>query len=237
MKHAIIRQLKKTLFRLSGGSLCSLVPMLALLASVVTPAPAPVPVSARTAVVEAPRMSGDVLQIDSVLAHRAPELGLPLRRRVAEAVIEESKEAGLDPLFVLGIIELESAFDGEAVSNVGARGLMQLMPVTAEYVARLEGLNLTAEEIFRDPAIQIRLGIRYYARLSRRVGNTDHALMAYNAGPERVKQALAAGDVERFRNYVDVVKRNHARFRRGLNPIDESALARIELPAAASAIP
>jgi soluble lytic murein transglycosylase-like protein len=167
----------------------------------------------------------DLAQVDGVLSRRVPELGLSLRRRVADAILEESRTAGFDPLLILGLIEVESEFDGAATSGAGARGLMQLRPVTAEYLAAVEGLRLTVEEIYRDPAIQVRLGVRYLSRLERRFRSLDLALMAYNAGPEKLKATLETGEAERFRNYVKAVKRRAAHFRAALAVAAEGALA------------
>ncbi|MGI5861766.1 MAG: lytic transglycosylase domain-containing protein [Myxococcales bacterium] len=191
-----------------------------------SPAPASEPVAG--ARVERAPLPPEVAQIDRILAERAPELGLALRWRVAAAIIEESKAAGFDPLLVLGLIEVESEFDGVAVSWAGARGLMQLRPVTAGYLAELEGVRLTTEEIYRDPALQVRLGVRYLARLQKRFRSLDLALMAYNAGPEKLRQSLATGDIERFRNYPRAVRRNHARFRNAVRLAQENALAQAD---------
>jgi soluble lytic murein transglycosylase-like protein len=188
----------------------------------------PLPVAEQQAGLAAP--GPELLEIDRVLAERAPELGLALRRRVAGAIVEESLAAGLDPLFVLGLIAVESDFAGDAVSWAGARGLMQLRPVTAGYLAELEGIKLTTEEIYRDPAVQVQLGVRYLARLQKRFGSLDLALMAYNAGPEKLRQSLAAGDIERFRNYPRAVRRSYQRFRVALRLDPDGALAQAELP-------
>lgn len=169
----------------------------------------------------------DLMQIDQVLAHRAPELGLLLRRRVAEAILEESRRAHYDPMFVLGLIETESSFIGDATSVAGARGLMQLMPVTLDYLAGLEGVRLSAEEIYCDPAMQVRIGVRYLSRLEKRFKSLDLALMAYNGGPGRLEQALAEGDADAwFGNYVRTVRLHQARFRRRL----PSSLAQADRP-------
>lgn len=169
----------------------------------------------------------DLMEIDRVLAYRAPELGLALRRRVAEAILDESKKAHYDPMMVLGLIETESAFVGDAVSVAGARGLMQLMPVTLEHIVSLESVRLTPQEIYRDPAMQVRLAVRYLNRLEKRFRNFDLALMAYNGGPGRLEQALQEGDSEAwFGNYVRTVKLHQARFRRHL----PASLAQIESP-------
>ena len=158
----------------------------------------------------------DLALIDSVLAKRAPELGLVLRAQVSRAIAEEARRAGYDPLLILAIIDVESDFDPEAVSSRGARGLMQIQPVTLHWFAEKQGLRLTKEEMAADPALCVRLGIRYLRSLQERFGgDLPTALMAYNAGPDRIRQALRERAVEPFRFYPRRVKRDFERFRRG----------------------
>ena len=158
----------------------------------------------------------DLALIDSVLAKRAPELGLVLRSQVSRAISEEARRAGYDPLLILAIIDVESDFDPEAVSSRGARGLMQIQPVTLHWFAEKQGLRLTKEEMAADPALCVRLGIRYLRNLQDRFGgDLPTALMAYNAGPDRIRQALRERAVEPFRFYPRRVKRDFERFRRG----------------------
>ena len=181
-------------------------------------------------VAEVEEIDADVLKIDGVLRVRAPQLGLEIRRRVAVAITEEADRARFDPLFVLALIDVESDFAQDAVSYAGARGLMQLRPQTLEYIAGKEGVKLTATEIYRDPAMQVRLGIRYLSTLEKRFGNLNLALMAYNAGPERIRQSLIEGDIERFKGYVGLVRRNFALFRRGEQLAQDAALAQASPP-------
>lgn len=154
-------------------------------------------------------------RIDAVLARRGPGLGLRLRQQLAVAIAEESRAANFDPLLILAIVDVESEFRESAVSNMGARGLMQIQPVTLQYVAQREGIKLTQKEIEADPALRVRLGIRYLKYLSSRFGNDlDLALMAYNAGPTRVQLAARQRDLEQFRNYVRAVRREYAVLKR-----------------------
>jgi soluble lytic murein transglycosylase len=150
-------------------------------------------------------------RIDAVLARRGPGLGLRLREQLAHAIAEESKAAGFDPLLVLAVIQVESEFIESAVSNMNARGLMQIQPVTRKFIAQREGIRLTPKEIESDPALRVRLGIRYLRYLASRFGNDlDLALMAYNAGPTRVYVAMKSRELEQFRNYVRAVRREYA---------------------------
>lgn len=88
-----------------------------------------------------------------------------------------------DPYFVASLIRQESGFNPWAMSRVGARGLMQLMPATAR---RLERVSKNA---LLNPQINIRLGTRYIGKLVNRFDrDAELALAAYNAGPERVDQ-------------------------------------------------
>ena len=158
----------------------------------------------------------DLALIDSVLAKRAPELGLVLRSQVSRAIAEEARRAGYDPLLILAIIDVESDFDPEAVSSRGARGLMQIQPVTLHWFAEKQGLKLTREEMSADPALCVRLGIRYLRTLQDRFGgDLSMALMAYNAGPDRIRQAIREHGLDPFRFYPRRVRRDFERFRTG----------------------
>lgn len=91
--------------------------------------------------------------------------------------------------FAMAIARQESEFNPAAVSDAGARGLMQLMPGTAEQVARAVGLGYEPGRLTRDPAYNARLGTEYLAQmLARYQGSYILAAAAYNAGPGRVDE-------------------------------------------------
>ncbi|HEY6907812.1 MAG TPA: lytic transglycosylase domain-containing protein [Myxococcales bacterium] len=109
------------------------------------------------------------------------------RRRVMAAVVRESRKNGLDPLLTAAVIQVESHFDPFAVSGAGARGLMQLMPPTAQWLlardADARNDRLRAAALF-NPVLNIELGTAYLAQLLHRFdGDLTTALIAYNAGP------------------------------------------------------
>ena len=108
------------------------------------------------------------------------------------SMIQRYAPSGLDPYLVAGLIREESLYDARAMSRVGARGLMQLMPTTADRVARRLGIqSLEHEELF-DAEVNIQLGTTYVGQLlSRFNGNVVHAVAAYNAGPEAVERWMA----------------------------------------------
>lgn len=89
------------------------------------------------------------------------------------------------------LIRQESGFDRDAVSRAGARGLMQLMPATAETVAGGLGVPHSTGRLTTDPGHNIRLGSTYLAqRLDRFGGSYVAAIAAYNAGSGRVDRWL-----------------------------------------------
>ena len=133
----------------------------------------------------------------------------------------------IDPAVTLALIRQESSFDRGVVSPAGARGLMQLLPGTADEVAKRIGATVSLVSLTTDAARNMQLGTAYLARLLDRYdGSLPLAVAAYNAGPHRVDAWLAQnGDpraagasamidwIERIpfaetRNYVERVLEN-----------------------------
>jgi soluble lytic murein transglycosylase len=106
---------------------------------------------------------------------------------------------------------VESEFREHATSVVGARGLMQLRPTTLVWVAQREGVKLSRAELEADPALNVRLGVRYLKYLKELFrGRLDFALMAYNCGPNKLIGALKKSNTEPWHNYVRAVRREYA---------------------------
>ncbi len=98
------------------------------------------------------------------------------------------------PLLVAAIVEAESEFNPRAVSRKGARGLMQLMPLTAS--------SLRVEDTF-DPYKNIEGGVRHLRRLMNRYnGNLPLVLAAYNAGEQAVAVYRGVPPYRETRRYV-----------------------------------
>jgi hypothetical protein len=217
-----MRQLASLLFSFSHG--CGKLPLWGCLALFVSAQLSPL-LGARTAgpaprdrwgAVEPVRKTSPEMQlIEQVLARRGPDLGLTLRQQLAQAISEEARRAGYDPLLILAVIDVESDFEEDAVSSKGAKGLMQIRPSTLYFLAQKEGLKLSREEVAADPALCVRLGIRYLKSLEDRFGDLEMALMAYNAGPSRIRQAVRGNELEYFRRYPRMVLRDFERFKEG----------------------
>ncbi len=104
-------------------------------------------------------------------------------RPFAEPVLKAAADYGLDPRLLWAVMREESHFRPGAVSRAGARGLMQIMPGTGEYIARQKGVAFEVDDLF-DPETNIRFGAFYLASMLKSFrGDLDRALAAYNAGP------------------------------------------------------
>ena len=113
---------------------------------------------------------------------------LSLRRHpiaFSEHVEAAAREFDVPSEIIYAVIKTESNFKPEAVSRVGAKGLMQLMDSTNEWIAGVIGEEVMAERVF-EPEINIRRGTWLLAYLYRQLGSWREAIAAYNAGIGRV---------------------------------------------------
>jgi soluble lytic murein transglycosylase-like protein len=145
-----------------------------------------------------------LLRIRGVLAQRTG-LDEVLLDKLAQSVLEESRKHALDPMLLLAVIHVESAFDHRAVSSQGAQGLMQLLPVAV--AALIEERKIPPSSAFRnlkDPVHNVKLGASYLASMKEHFGDLKIALTAYNAGPTRTRKKIAARETISFA-YADRV--------------------------------
>ena len=129
-------------------------------------------------------------------------------QELAKHFYDLCKKFDFDPAFMLGVIDVESSFDGQAISPMGARGLMQLMPQTAYLMAKRAGVMLKGESDIHDPYKNILLGIHYLAHLREKYnGHRAHYLAAYLAGPARVDELIASGQwkMRQTKKYVGLI--------------------------------
>jgi soluble lytic murein transglycosylase-like protein len=154
----------------------------------------------------------------------------------------------VDRALIYAIIRAESAFDPGALSHAGARGLMQVMPATAVYIASRAALEVPRKDELFEPETSIRFGQAYLAHLLQRPpidGNLILLAAAYNAGPGNVARwrerpgiahdpllFLEAIPIRETRDYVKKVLTNLWSYRARLGQPQPSleALARNEWP-------
>lgn len=107
----------------------------------------------------------------------SPREETPDRRDFDGLIARTARSYGVEPALVKAVIAAESGFDVDAVSRVGAQGLMQLMPATARELGVRAPLR---------PHDNVQGGVLYLRQMLDRFGDVSLALAAYNAGPGAV---------------------------------------------------
>lgn len=127
-----------------------------------------------------------------LLFEQRPEVTVQTYPVEYEALIRaRAAENGIDPAWAAAVILAESSYQPDAVSSANAQGLMQLLPDTAQWVARKFG-ETYAEGCLFDPGTNIRYGCWYLGYLNGRFhGDMTCATAAYHAGQGQVDAWLA----------------------------------------------
>lgn len=108
-----------------------------------------------------------------------------------EHIADYSKQYNIDPFLVAAIIRVESKFNKSALSPKGARGLMQIAPVTGRWAAGELGIQNYDESLLYDPEVNIKVGCWYINRLNTQFNNDlELVLAAYNGGSGNVVKWL-----------------------------------------------
>ncbi len=130
--------------------------------------------------------------------------------RFQPIILETAERYEIEPAIIKAIIMAESGFNPKASSHKGARGLMQLMPRTAEYLGVVDSF---------DPAQNIDGGVRYFKRLLKRFdSDVELALAAYNAGSRNVRKYGGVPPFKATKIYIKKVLKYYETFNE--NPID-----------------
>ena len=127
-----------------------------------------------------------------------PSAGFAAPKHLVPVIQDAAKTHGVDPRLVAAVVRRESAWNENAVSRVGACGLMQLMPATAKFLG-VSNIFDIRENIFG--------GTRYLRTLLDTFnGDLDLALAAYNAGPGAVEKYRGVPPYRETKAYVAAVR-------------------------------
>lgn len=144
---------------------------------------------ARGHLLEAQAIAADYVEDGGEAPMAMWELAYP--RPYAEAVATSAEEFAVDSLLIWAVMRVESRYDPSAVSSAGARGLMQIIPETEDWIGEQLGLELVPGDIYL-PEVNIGLGTWYLRNLLDEFhGDLELAIVAYNGGPLNVREWLA----------------------------------------------
>lgn len=127
---------------------------------------------------------------------------------ISRTVYDASREYGIDYRLVLALMKVESNFQHDVVSSMGARGLLQIKPSFAKFVAQDMGITWNGVETIDDPGTNIKIGVRVFSELVHRYYDVTTALRAYNMGPGRTR-GLPPEKMNSPRGFPGVVLREY----------------------------
>jgi soluble lytic murein transglycosylase len=128
------------------------------------------------------------LLVAPLFRHAVQEISLPLRHE--DIIRQQAREKGIDAALVAGVIYTETHFHPRT-SAAGAEGLMQLLPSTAEFIARRSGGTRFDVADLATPQVNIAYGTWYLRYLARRYGGNEVLVIAaYNGGETNVDRWL-----------------------------------------------
>lgn len=126
--------------------------------------------------------------------------------------IQHYADSQVDPYLIAGIIREESLYNPQALSPVGAIGLMQLMPATAQRVANRIGLSSIEREDLFSGEINIQLGVQYVRQLlGENDGKVIRVIAAYNAGSNAVKRWVNKNGHREADEFVELISYKETR--------------------------
>ena len=165
----------------------------------------------------------ELVKINAILRSHRPDISDSESWNLSEVILEESTKRHIDPLLVMALIKIESGFKYQAVSPMGARGIMQIMPDTGKFLAEtLAGefgfhpARFTPESL-DDPVLNLRLGIYYLHDLKKKFQQLNLALIAYNSGPGDTQNRLE-NNLDLADQYASLVLNAYQRYKKIKHP-------------------
>jgi Transglycosylase SLT domain len=161
----------------------------------------------------------DLVKIFSIVKTSRPDINDDNAWDMSDVIRDECKKHNLDPILVLALIQVESGFQFDAVSPMGARGIMQIMPDVAQWIVRQSGVRPSFNprrfrpEYLDDPVFNIRLGVYYLHDLKKSFRNVSTALVAYNLGPTELRNRLD-NNIEFSDEYANAVLSTYQKFKK-----------------------
>ncbi len=141
--------------------------------------------------------------IQNYILRRNETIGIESVVNISHSIIYHASQYGVDPLLTAAMIAIESNFNQDAISSVGAIGLTQLMPSTAEAV----GVNpYDADQNIEGGCSYLATQIRNFQYMET---PTECALAAYNAGPNAVHQYGGIPPYSETQNYVENIREEY----------------------------
>lgn len=122
-----------------------------------------------------------------------------------EFVDKYSEEHNVDPYLVLAVIKAESDFNREAVSKREAKGLMQIMDSTGEWIAEQMGINYFMPHMLFDPEVNIQMGCWYLSSLDKEFKDLNLVLASYNGGRGNVAKWLGDSQYSSDGKHLDYI--------------------------------
>lgn len=142
---------------------------------------------------------------------RLPKQYKKLAPQITKTLIEEAIKANFDPVFVMAIIETESAFNPKAKGPFGEIGLMQLKADTAAWIAKKNDIPFKGAKSLEYPSLNIQIGVAYMTYLRDTFGGSAFKYVsAYNMGPKKIRQMVKKK--VKPREYADKVIGNYKGF-------------------------
>ncbi len=141
-----------------------------------------------------------------------------------EYVLKYSREYNVEPEFIYAVIKTESSFDENAVSNVGARGLMQLMEDAYSWVKyRIDDQSEYNFDVMFDPETNIKYGTYYLSFLLEKYdGSIDLAAAAYHCGLGLVDSWIESGTIDPQNFSVDQIPEENDQTSHYINKINKA---------------